>query len=72
MTNRAQEVANRLRVARKFREQTLDQVAAATGLAPSTLSRYEKGSRSIPVDTLILLAGHYVVRIAWFFGEGAP
>lgn len=54
---RVEELARRrLRALRLGAERTLDDVAAAAGMAPSTLSRLESGKRRLTVDHLGVLA----------------
>jgi transcriptional regulator with XRE-family HTH domain len=51
-----QRVRRRLRALREERGLSLDAVARATGMAPSTLSRLETGKRRLAVDHLAPLA----------------
>lgn len=55
---KAEDLARRrLRALRLGAERTLEDVAAAAGMAPSTLSRLESGKRRLTVDHLGVLAG---------------
>jgi transcriptional regulator with XRE-family HTH domain len=52
-------VGERLRAARRQRGETLAQVAAATDLSASTLSRLESGARRPTIEHLLALARHH-------------
>ena len=49
-------VRTRLRALRQHRRLSLDELAARTGVGPSTISRIETGNRSISLDVLVPLA----------------
>jgi len=54
-------VGPRLRALRKQRNTTLEQLASATGISVSTLSRLESGQRRPTLDLLLPLAqAHHV------------
>jgi transcriptional regulator with XRE-family HTH domain len=57
------DVGPRLRAIRKRRDQTLADVAAVTGISPSTLSRLEAGHRRPTLEVLLPLAQAYGVSI---------
>ena len=52
------EIPNRLREWRKARGLTLDQLAERLGTTNQTLSRYERGERSLTIDLLLQIAPH--------------
>ena len=56
-------VGPRLRAVRQRREATLAQLAAATGISVSTLSRLESGQRRPTLDLLLLLARAHQVAL---------
>jgi transcriptional regulator with XRE-family HTH domain len=56
-------VGTRLRTLRQERGLTLQQVAAATGVSVSTLSRLESGSRRATLELLLPLARSYDVTL---------
>jgi len=56
-------VGPRLRALRQHREATLAQLAAATGISVSTLSRLESGQRRPTLDLLLLLARAHQVAL---------
>lgn len=51
-TRRMQCIGEHLRRERRIRDKTLEQVADAVGLKKNTISAYEKGKISIPIDNL--------------------
>lgn len=51
-TRRVQCIGEHLRRERRIRDKTLEQVADAVGLKKNTISAYEKGKISIPIDNL--------------------
>ena len=57
MANDEDRIRRRLRALREERGLSLDAVAHAAGMAPSTLSRLETGKRRLAVDHLAPLAG---------------
>lgn len=62
-------VANRLAFARKNSGLSYDQLAEKTGLAKSTLQRYEKGSiRNLPIDVVPTLASALEVSQSFLLG----
>ncbi|MFD1713704.1 helix-turn-helix domain-containing protein [Amnibacterium flavum] len=64
-------VAPRLRALRRARSMTLADVAAATGIAVSTLSRLESGNRRPSLDLLLPLARVYRVPLDDLVGAPA-
>lgn len=62
------QVAGRLRQLRRRRGLTLAQVAEATGISVSTLSRLESGSRRPALDVLLPLAQAYQVPLDHLVG----
>jgi transcriptional regulator with XRE-family HTH domain len=56
-------VGSRLRALRRQRETTLSEVAAATGISVSTLSRLESGQRRPTLELLLGLARAYGVAL---------
>lgn len=64
-------IGPRLRRARQARGLTLSQVAAATGLTKSFLSRLERDGTSASVATLMRICGALGVRVATLFEPGA-
>jgi len=60
-------IGSRIRELRQQRGQTLEQVAAETGLSVSFLSMLERGKVSISVDNLEKLASYYQVHMVHFF-----
>ena len=52
---------------------TQKELAAATGLAQSTVSHYMRGARSAPrVEEVLALATYFKVSIEWLLGADAP
>lgn len=52
---------------------TQKDLAAATGLAQSTVSHYVRGARSAPrVEEVLALANHFQVSIEWLLGADGP
>lgn len=64
-------VAPRLRALRRRRGLTLAEVAEATGISVSTLSRLESGGRKPALDLLLPLARHYRVPLDDLVGAPA-
>lgn len=64
-------VAPRLRALRRRRGLTLTEVAEATGISVSTLSRLESGGRRPALDLLLPLARHYRVPLDDLVGAPA-
>jgi transcriptional regulator with XRE-family HTH domain len=56
-------IGPRLRAVRTENEATLEAVARATGITPSTLSRLESGKRRPTLELLIPLARHYRIAL---------
>ncbi|HZE38692.1 MAG TPA: XRE family transcriptional regulator [Stackebrandtia sp.] len=56
-------VGPRLRALRKQRQTTLDELSAATGISPSTLSRLESGARRPTLEQLLPLARAHGVTL---------
>lgn len=54
---------NNLKELRKSRGLTQIQLQLATGIEQALLSKYERGERVPPTDTLIVLADFYEVNI---------
>lgn len=54
---------NNLRVLRKQRNLTQIQLQVATGIEQALLSKFERGERIPPTDTLLILANYYNVSI---------
>ncbi|MCC8037548.1 MAG: XRE family transcriptional regulator [Bacteroidales bacterium] len=70
MDDHLQQVASRLRGLRDALELSIDDVAKAANVEPSTVEEYESGSRDIPVSFLHRLASAYGVELtALLFGE---
>src|SRR5215472_8748605 len=61
-------VGRRLRLLRRSRKRSLQDLATATGLSIGLISQIERGLSSPSVKTLVALG----VAIAWFFDETAP
>lgn len=59
----------KIRELRQQRGQTLEQVAAETGLSVSFLSMLERGKVSISVDNLEKVAAYYQVHMVHFFNN---
>jgi transcriptional regulator with XRE-family HTH domain len=68
MSNAPPDLGKRLRDHRRQRGWTLQQMAAATGVAISTLSKVERGHMSPTYDKLLQLSRGLGVDIAEFFG----
>ena len=56
-------VGPRLRALRRQRQTTLDELSAATGISPSTLSRLESGARRPTLEQLLPLARAHGVTL---------
>jgi transcriptional regulator with XRE-family HTH domain len=67
----AQDVAERLRAARKLSGLTLSEVAGRVGVSESTVSRWETGRREPDYSQLRALADLYNLTVAVLFGERA-
>src|SRR3954453_9189964 len=65
-------VGARLRALRVQRGATLAQVAEATGISVSTLSRLESGGRKPTLELLLALAAEYQVALDELVGVPAP
>jgi transcriptional regulator with XRE-family HTH domain len=65
-------IGSRLRAARRARPLTLAEVAAATGISVSTLSRLETGGRRATLEQLLPLAGLYEVSLDELVGRVQP
>ncbi|WP_432483435.1 helix-turn-helix domain-containing protein [Kineococcus esterisolvens] len=65
-------VGPRLRRLRTARGHTLAEVAAATGISASTLSRLESGGRRATLELLLPLVGHYEVSLDELVAPPAP
>ena len=63
MSDVEQLVRTRLRSLRTTAGLSLDELAARTGLSPSTISRIETGRRAISLDVLLPLAGALQVHL---------
>lgn len=62
--------AQRLRLCREQREETLEQVARVLGVNKTTVMRWESGSTpNVSRATLNLLAQHYGVTVEWLRGD---
>ncbi len=66
-----QHVAGRLRVARREKGLTLQEVARLLGVSHQQAQKYENGTVRIPVGRLALLCHYYGKDIRWFFA-GLP
>ena len=58
----------RVRRLRKEKGWTLTEVAVSSGLAPSTISKVERGQMSLTYDRLVLLARGLEVHLTELFG----
>ncbi|WP_432507673.1 helix-turn-helix domain-containing protein [Kineococcus arenarius] len=65
-------VGPRLRRLRTARGRTLAEVAAATGISASTLSRLESGGRRATLELLLPLVAHYEVSLDELVAPPAP
>lgn len=63
------DLGDTLRVLRRSREETLNDVADATGLSVAMLSRIERGQRFPSPETLSLLASHFGLPQEELLGE---
>lgn len=63
---------NNLRIARKFKNWSLQAAEATTGIKSVTIGSYERGYRLPPLNTLQKLAVDYGVTIGWLMGEECP
>ena len=63
-------LAMRLKQARKLSGFTQAEIEGALGIPKSTISQYESGRTSPPIDTLGTLATFYRVSTDWLFGLG--
>lgn len=61
--------SNRLRELRDRSRLTLQEVSIITGLAVTTISRHESGTRSISEEALLKYASLYKVHTYEIFGE---
>ena len=52
-------VADKIKQFRTKCNLTQEEVAEALGLTPQTVSRYENGERTPPLDTILIFAQHY-------------
>ena len=60
---------NNLKFLRKNRGLTQIQLQIATGIEQALLSKFERGERIPPTETLIILADFYGVSIDYLFGN---
>ena len=60
---------NRLQELRKERKMTQVALQIATGIDQSLLSKYERGERLPPTETLIILSDFYHVSIDYLLGR---
>jgi hypothetical protein len=60
---------NRFVQARVAKNLTLLDVEVDTGLAPSTIRRYERGVKRMRKDIVQILAEEYGVTVEWLLGE---
>lgn len=60
---------NNLKELRKSRGLTQIQLQLATGIEQALLSKYERGERVPPTDTLIVLADFYDVNIDYLLAR---
>jgi len=58
------ELGRRLAAVRAYRELSIPDVTALTGISTSAISRYERGERPIPAERLFVLAETYDVPMA--------
>jgi transcriptional regulator with XRE-family HTH domain len=65
-------VGQRLRLLRRTRHRSLQELATATGLSIGLISQIERGLSSPSVKSLVALGEALGVGIAWFFDEAAP
>lgn len=66
MANNRQ-IGERLRELRKRENKTIAEVAAALGIAPSTLTAYELGGRTPRDDTKVKIANYYDKSVEMIF-----
>ncbi len=61
-------VGQRIRMLRKRKELTQDDLAEYLNLSKTTISHYERNERSIPIDVLIQIANYFDVDINYLCG----
>ncbi len=64
-----QQIAERLKEARKFAGLSQGQVAKLLGLHRPSITEMESGNRRVSADELARLAAIYDVAVAWLVGE---
>lgn len=60
-------VANKLRLIRLEREDRIEDLALKSGIAPSTISRYESGKYDMTLDKIEQLLKPYNINLYIFF-----
>ena len=64
------EIGKNVRMLRKLKELTLDELAERTGFTKGYLSKVENSDKAPPVSTLVNIAKALGVRLSELFGEG--
>lgn len=69
----SKELSKRFRYFRKYKKLSQLDLAEALGIYQSTISYYDNGERSIPVDIIVKLHNTFGMDLNWFFtGVGKP
>ena len=74
LLNVRMEIGRQIRLFRRSRKMTLEELASVVGKSKATLSKYEKGEISLDVETLYALAKGMHVRVEQLlcFDDGKP
>jgi hypothetical protein len=65
----SRQIGQRLTLARRLRDLTVEDLAAAANLKPHRLQRYEAGDHRLTADELIALAVKLSLPVGFFVGE---
>lgn len=72
MSTELQHLGERLRVVRRSRGLTLEELAGLAGMSPSTLSRLESGKRQASLELLLPLTRQLGIRVDDLLTQDAP
>lgn len=72
MTTTSETIGDRIRTLRRGRGLSQGELAGQVGLTQTTVSNYERGKRTMDIDTARSLADHFGVSLEWLANGGSP